>query len=366
MQTVLPVNLAERSYNIVIGWDLHRQVAEYLKPLGLSTKLLVVTNPTVGKLYLQTLLQSLKAGGYQVLVIEVPDSERAKTLEQVSELYNAMFDFGLDRNSGVLALGGGVVGDLTGFAAATYMRGVPFIQIPTTLLAQVDSSVGGKVAVNHPRGKNIIGAFYQPKLVLADINTLSTLKQRDVLSGLAEVIKSAIISDEAFFNWLKGNIAQVLALEKKALVYIVEASCRIKAEVVAADEVEQGLRAILNFGHTVGHALEMLTGYGSLRHGEAVAIGMVTEARIAEMLGLISTAERQQIKELIAAAGLPTVIPASLKPQQILAAMYKDKKVIDERLNLALIDRIGHGILFKDTAPEIIHEALIWAGGASE
>lgn len=366
MQTVLPVKLADRSYDIVIGSGLHRQVSEFLKPLGLSKKLLLVTNRKIAELYLSEVLKSLESGGYQAVVAEVPDGETAKSLEQAAKLYDTMFDFGLDRGSAVLALGGGVVGDLAGFAAATYMRGVPFIQLPTTLLAQVDSSVGGKVAVNHPRGKNIIGAFYQPRLVVTDINTLSTLDRRDVLSGLAEVIKTAVIKDADFFYWLKKHLSAVLALEKEALVYIVEASCRIKAEVVAADETEQGLRAILNYGHTVGHALETLAGYGTLRHGEAVAVGMAAEARIAEMLGLITAEVRQEITDLIASAALPTAVPAQLNSQQILASMYQDKKVLDSALNLALIDAIGRSVVVNDVSPEVVLSALNMAGAAHE
>ncbi|MCD5406323.1 MAG: 3-dehydroquinate synthase [Desulfotomaculum sp.] len=363
MTTVLSVNLAATGqsrtakYDIVIGTDLLPQTGAFLQPLNLGHKVLVITNSAVRKLHGKAVEESLRQSGYKVQVAEVPDSEEAKTPDQATKLYDVMFNAGMDRNSPVLALGGGVVGDLSGFVAATYMRGVPFVQIPTTLLAQVDSSVGGKVAVNHPQGKNIIGAFYQPKLVLTDTGTLNTLDQRDVLSGLAEVIKVAIIKDAVFFEWLENNTSRVLALEPAALKYVIETSCRIKALVVEADETEQGVRAILNYGHTVGHALETLAGYGAYRHGEAVAVGMAVEANISQKLGLIATNIAYRVKSLLAKFGLPVALPL-LDAQELISLMYKDKKVFNDTLTLALINNIGQAIIKQDVPEEIILQAI--------
>lgn len=363
LTTVLSVNLAATGqsrtakYDIVIGTDLLPQTGAFLQPLNLGHKVLVITNSAVRKLHGKAVEESLRQSGYKVQVAEVPDSEEAKTPDQATKLYDVMFNAGMDRNSPVLALGGGVVGDLSGFVAATYMRGVPFVQIPTTLLAQVDSSVGGKVAVNHPQGKNIIGAFYQPKLVLTDTGTLNTLDQRDVLSGLAEVIKVAIIKDAVFFEWLENNTSRVLALEPAALKYVIETSCRIKALVVEADETEQGVRAILNYGHTVGHALETLAGYGAYRHGEAVAVGMAVEANISQKLGLIATNIAYRVKSLLAKFGLPVALPL-LDAQELISLMYKDKKVFNDTLTLALINNIGQAIIKQDVPEEIILQAI--------
>ena len=363
LTTVLSVNLAATGqsrtakYDIVIGTDLLPQTGAFLQPLNLGHKVLVITNSAVRKLHGKAVEESLRQSGYKVQVAEVPDSEEPKTPDQATKLYDVMFNAGMDRNSPVLALGGGVVGDLSGFVAATYMRGVPFVQIPTTLLAQVDSSVGGKVAVNHPQGKNIIGAFYQPKLVLTDTGTLNTLDQRDVLSGLAEVIKVAIIKDAVFFEWLENNTSRVLALEPAALKYVIETSCRIKALVVEADETEQGVRAILNYGHTVGHALETLAGYGAYRHGEAVAVGMAVEANISQKLGLIATNIAYRVKSLLAKFGLPVALPL-LDAQELISLMYKDKKVFNDTLTLALINNIGQAIIKQDVPEEIILQAI--------
>lgn len=354
MKTTLPVMLGGRSYDIVIGTGLHRQVADFLKPLKLGKKVLVVTNPTVNQLYGETVTQSLAKGGYTVTVAEVPDSEGAKDLAQAAKLYDVMFDAALDRHCPVLALGGGVVGDLAGFVAATYMRGVPFVQVPTTLLAQVDSSVGGKVAVNHPQGKNIIGAFHQPRLVITDTNTLATLDKRDVLSGLAEVIKAAAIMDGEFFGWLEDNLHRVLALEPQALAHVIEISCAIKAKVVEADETEQGMRAILNYGHTIGHGVETLSGYGAFRHGEAVAMGMVAEALLAEKLGLLTSNDVSRLKALLVKAGLPWEIPRDIDASELIAAMYKDKKVLDGSLTFALIEGIGQAVIRRDVSEQVL------------
>lgn len=334
------------------------RLPELLAPLNLGHRVLIVSNKKINQLYGEKLLSRLKWAGYLPEVAEVPDGEQAKTLGEAEKLYDLMFKCHFDRRSSVLALGGGVVGDLAGFVAATYMRGVPFIQLPTTLLAQVDSSVGGKVAVNHPQGKNIIGAFYQPHLVVSDTATLTTLSSRDILSGLAEVIKSAIIQDASLFAWLEQNKEQVLNLEPNSLSHLIEACCWIKAKVVESDEKEQGVRAILNYGHTVGHALETLCGYGTYRHGEAVAIGMVVEAQIACHLQLISPEIVLKITRLIAGVGLPTLLPTELSPQDIIAAMYTDKKVYNGALTMALPCDIGQAMVQKNLPEQVVLEVL--------
>lgn len=358
----LSINLTNRHYDIVIGYGLLERLVELLAPLNLGQRVLIVTNSKVKQLYGIKLLHSLQQAGYRAMTVEVPDGEQAKTLAEAEKIYDLMFRHHFDRRCPVLALGGGVVGDLAGFVAATYMRGVPFIQLPTTLLAQVDSSVGGKVAVNHPRGKNIIGAFYQPQLVVTDTATLTTLSKRDLLSGLAETIKTAIIQDGALFTWLEQNKGPVLQLDATALGHLIEVCCSIKATVVEADEREQGIRAILNYGHTVGHALETLCGYGTYRHGEAVAIGMVVEAKIAEALQLISPQTVLKIERLIAALGLPTKLPRELTGEEIVAAMYSDKKVQGGKLTMALPTEIGHAVVHRNLPDRVVLEVLAAEG----
>ena len=347
------------SYDIIIGTELLSKTGDYLKKIkNLGKKVFLVTNDKVHSLYGNLVEESLKKAGYKVKTATVIDGEEAKSMQNAMKLYNAMFDVSIDRSCAVVALGGGVVGDLAGFVAATYMRGVPFIQLPTTLLAQVDSSVGGKVAVNHPMGKNIIGAFYQPKLVLTDVGVLSSLDKREILCGVAEVIKSAIIRDKTFFNWLLENSEKVLALNPEALQHVVKTSCKIKADVVEADETEKGLRAILNFGHTIAHALEAITKYGYYKHGEAVAIGMVVEANIAYMLGMIDKNEAEQIELIIKKFGLPTQMKKDIDTKELLNLMYKDKKVLDDTLTFALINRIGNAVIKRDVPEDIILKAL--------
>ncbi len=283
MHTV-KVNLGDRSYDIELGAGLD-QAGAHLKELGLGQKMALVTNPTIKKLYGRRIVDSLKAAGFLVMSVEVPDGEQYKNLDWANAIYTALLTNGFDRKSALVAFGGGVIGDLTGFAAATFMRGVPFVQVPTTLLAMVDSSVGGKTGVNHPMGKNMIGAFYQPKKVLMDLGVLKTLPREEFLSGMAEVIKYGVILDAGFFDYLERNRDRILSLEPDALTHIIKRSCEIKAEVVSKDEREGGLRAILNFGHTVGHAVETAEHY-TMRHGEAVAIGMVYASRLAHKTGL--------------------------------------------------------------------------------
>lgn len=351
------VDLGAKSYKIYIGENILSGVGEKIRHLVPGNQLLLVTNPTVRKIYGEPVMNSLKAAGYDVVVGEVPDGEQYKNPEMALKLYDTAFDARLDRQCGILALGGGVIGDLAGFIAATFMRGVHFIQVPTTLLAQVDSSVGGKVAVNHPRGKNIIGAFYQPRLVLSDIAVLRSLPEREFCAGMAEVIKYGIIWDGDFFSYLEHNRERIKAKETKALEHIVKASCFIKARVVEQDETEQGLRAILNLGHTFGHAFEALTHYQQYVHGEAVAIGMVTAARVAVNMGLLKANEAERIEALISAYGLPVNF-SSLSVDDIIAATHHDKKVQAGKVRFVIPDAVGQVKIMSEVPMQIIREVL--------
>ncbi|MCG8400925.1 MAG: 3-dehydroquinate synthase [Firmicutes bacterium] len=357
MKNVL-ISLGQRSYNIAIGSGILDRAGALLAELPLGKKALLVTNPAVGDLYAARVENSLAQAGFRVFRAQIPDGEQYKSLQSAATLYDRAFAAGLDRSCPVVALGGGVVGDLGGFAAATYMRGVPLVQIPTTLLAQVDSSVGGKVAVNHPRGKNIIGAFYQPVLVLSDTETLRTLAGREVRSGLAEVIKYGVIRDGRFFGWLEKNIGKVLALDPEALAHVVETSCRVKAAVVEEDETEQGTRAILNLGHTVGHAVESLTYYTDCNHGEAVAMGMATATRLAVQLGLCQAGEEKRVNELLHKAGLPLQIPGKLDPHEMIKAMARDKKAYGGEITFILPKTVGEVIIKNNISETDIVKAV--------
>lgn len=352
------IDLGPRSYYIYIGSGLLSRLGAYLQNIEVTRKALLVTNPVVGSLYGAAAAASLAGAGFQVVRAEIPDGEEYKNLDKAAELYDLAYAHGLDRRSPVVALGGGVIGDLAGFVAATYLRGVPFVQVPTTLLAQVDASVGGKVAVNHPRGKNIIGAFYQPRLVLADLDTLKTLHPREIRAGLAEVIKYGVIADRDFFGWLEENLERLLTLEPGPLARAVAASCRIKARVVQEDETEQGRRAILNFGHTVGHAIEALTGYTLYRHGEAVAVGMAVAVRLAVALGMLPEGEAARVVSLIRRAGLPLAIPAELTPDALLGSMRRDKKVLAGRLTFVVPVAIGQVEVVRDVGETVVRQVL--------
>lgn len=353
----LKVNLGNNSYNIYIGENTLAGIGNYVKELVLGTKILLVTNPTVNQLYGQLVEKSLQEAGFVVVTGLIPDGEEYKSLASAQKLYDIAFDSVLDRKCAVVALGGGVVGDLAGFVAATYMRGIPFIQVPTTLLAQVDSSVGGKVAVNHPRGKNIIGAFYQPKIVYTDTATLRTLPEQEFLAGMAEVIKYGVIKDNSFFAFLTDNYAKIRCLDGSAVTKIIKTSCTIKAWVVERDEKEENLRAILNYGHTFGHAYEALTGYRKYLHGEALAIGMISAALLAEKLGLIDATETLRIKNIIGKYDLPMDY-GSLNIEEIIGKMYHDKKVAGGRINFVLPESIGQVGIYNQVAENIIREAL--------
>lgn len=321
----ITVQLGPQSYSIAIDSGLLADVGQRCRGLELSGRAAVVTNPTVAALYAEAVMTSLAATGYQPLLIEIPDGEAYKTSQTLNLVYDRLIEAGFDRRCFIVALGGGVVGDLAGFAAATYLRGIPFVQLPTTLLAQVDSSVGGKTGIDHPRGKNLIGAFHQPRLVLADVAALTTLPEREYRAGLAEVIKYGVVLDRAFFELLEANIERLLARDQKLIVTVVTRCCALKAWVVEQDEHEAGLRAVLNYGHTLGHAFEALAGYAGLVHGEAVAIGMVLAAQLSEREGLCSVAERERIVALLHGLGLPTEAPA-VGRDELLAALSQDKK----------------------------------------
>jgi len=354
MQT-LTVDLGERSYPIHIGAGLLDR-AELLTPHIPGRQVLVVSNETVAPLYLDRLLKSL--GGLQVETVILPDGEQYKTLDTVDRIYTALLEHRFDRSCTLIALGGGVVGDITGFAAATYQRGVHFIQVPTTLLAQVDSSVGGKTGVNHPLGKNMIGAFHQPRCVIADTETLNTLDDRQLSAGVAEVIKYGLIRDAAFFDWLERHVPELLARDPEKLAWAIERSCRNKAEVVAADERESGNRALLNLGHTFGHAIEAAMGYGAWLHGEAVGTGMLMAADLSRRMDWIDDDELARIRTITALAHLPVHTPPEMDADEFLKWMAVDKKVQAGHLRLVLLTGIGSSVVSGDYDPERLRETL--------
>ena len=355
MQT-LKVELADRSYPIYIGRSLISN-AELILPHLKRKHVAVVTNTTVAPLYLETLTNTLQSAGVTVIPIVLPDGEAYKNSETLNLIYDALLQHRSERSTTLIALGGGVIGDLTGYAAATYLRGVPFIQIPTTLLSQVDSSVGGKTGINHPLGKNMIGAFYQPQLVLADIDTLQTLPAREFSAGMAEVIKYGLIRDAEFFDWLEANIEQLMALDEAAITEAIYRSCKNKADVVARDEHETGERALLNLGHTFGHAIENAMGYGVWLHGEAVGAGTMLAADLSQRMGWLSVAEVKRIYQLLTAARLPLDAP-KLGVEKYLNLMQLDKKVADGKIRLVLQQAIGKSVITSDYDAEKLKETL--------
>ncbi len=355
MQT-LTVDLGKRSYPIHIGPDLLAQphlIAEHLP----QPRVAVITNTTVAPLYLDGLVNGLAKVGVSALPVVLPDGEQYKNWETLNTLFDALLTHRCERKTTLIALGGGVIGDLTGFAAASYLRGVPFIQVPTTLLAQVDSSVGGKTGINHPLGKNMIGAFYQPQLVLADTSTLRTLPARELSAGLAEVIKYGLIYDAAFFSWLEANMDNLRALDETCIAHAIYRACEIKAEVVAQDERETGLRALLNLGHTFGHAIESGMGYGNWLHGEAVAAGTVLAADLSRRLGLLTASEVERIRTLYRWAGLPDTAP-DLGAESYKRYMGLDKKVEGGRIRFVLMRGIGSALLGSDVLDTDLNATL--------
>lgn len=353
MKTV-KVRLGSRSYEIRIGQGMLEEAGLLLEDLGFSGRAVIVTHPNLKKLYGGLLQDSLASRGFKTTVLEVPEGEEQKSLDTAGRLYEELTDAFAERTTPILALGGGVIGDLTGFVAATYLRGVPFIQVPTSLLAQVDSSIGGKVAVNHGALKNKIGAFYQPKMVIADIDVLKTV---DLTDGLAEAIKYGIILDAGFFNYLERNMDKIKSRDAKALETVVYRSARTKAAVVSQDEQDLGLRAILNYGHTVGHAVETVSDFG-VSHGQAVAIGMVAAARISNRMGLLSSDNVVRIRELIKSAGLPVELPL-LEVARLMHAMKHDKKVLQGRVRFILPQTIGEVTISDKLTPSLVEQVLL-------
>jgi 3-dehydroquinate synthase len=340
------VPLGDRSYSILIAGNSLSDIGRQLGELNFPRRLAVISNEKISRLYGNQVKSALESTGCSILEINLPDGEEFKTLKTLELIYDALIEANFDRGTGLIALGGGVIGDVVGFAAATFLRGVPFVQIPTTLLAQVDSSVGGKTAVNHPLGKNLIGAFYQPSLVLIDVETLKTLESREIAAGFAEVVKYGVIRDYEFFCWLEKNVSELTNLNKKALISAIKRSCQIKSDIVEVDEREGSIRAFLNYGHTFGHAIEALAGYGEWKHGEAIAVGMVVAANISQRQGLCSQNDVQRITNLLQAFKLPTE-PPDFPLKEYLAAMQRDKKVKQGTLSLVLNQGIGEVVLQK-------------------
>lgn len=357
MKTIT-VNLGDRSYPIIIGTNILNTIGGYLKGKEGCNRSLIVTNPEIGKFYGDTVRESISNESFCTEILTVPEGEKYKTLQTASSLYDFLIKYNYARETIIVALGGGVIGDLTGFVAATYMRGVPFVQVPTSLLAMVDSSVGGKVAVNHPLSKNIIGSFYQPKLVLADIECLKTLPDEELRAGFAEVIKYGMIWDEEFFDFISENIEEIFSLDTNVLEQVVRRSCEIKAKVVEEDEREFEIRTILNYGHTIGHAIESLTNYRIYKHGEAIAIGMVVAARISQYLEMLDEDSVNKQLYLIKKSLLPSIIPPNLDTQDIIERLKKDKKVKGGKVRFVLPEKIGKVVVKNDVDGEIIAKAI--------
>ncbi len=352
------VALGGRSYPIRIGSGLIRRAGKLLSASGLHGTAVIITDRTVARLYLPAVQRSLSAAGIEVRSIILPSGEKVKQQRTVESIYTRLLQWNIDRTASLIALGGGVIGDCAGFVAATYLRGIPFFQIPTTLLAQVDSSIGGKVGINHPLGKNMIGAFYQPKAVLIDTDVLSTLPKRELICGLGEVIKYGMIVDERFFRMVEKNAEKILLRDAGLLSRSIERSCRIKAAVVAQDEKEEHLRAILNFGHTVGHALELAGKFSALRHGEAVLYGLLAETFIARKMNRVSFDDLERLESLIQRIPLPSLAPLRLSAGALITAMQKDKKSQRGVIRMVLPRRIGEVTLPVEVPVRFIHSAI--------
>ncbi len=351
----LTVDLGERSYPIYIGQDLLGQT-QYVVPHVKAKQVMIVTNETIAPLYLEKTLAAFSE--FNTASVILPDGEEYKNLEVLNQIFDSLLKKHCDRQVTLVALGGGVVGDMTGFAAASYQRGVPFIQIPTTLLAQVDSSVGGKTGVNHALGKNMIGAFHQPQCVVIDTNTLNTLEDRQLKAGAAEVIKYGLINDPEFFSWLETNIQALLSRDPQALSYAIACSCQDKADIVSLDEKEAGMRALLNLGHTFGHAIETAMNYTGCLHGEGVSIGMCLAAKLSQKMGWITSKTADQIIRLIEVTGLPSQIPPNLNAEQLLTLMQIDKKVQAGRIRFVLLKAIGKTVVTDDYDPIALKNVL--------
>ena len=358
MMQRVDVELGERSYSLVIGSGIVDEIRAFVRQAEYSPHGMIVTDTNIAPLCAGQIAALLADAGVQAEIATIPAGESSKSLMQANELFTRAIELGLDRRSPIIALGGGVVGDLAGFVAATYMRGVPFIQVPTSLLAQVDSSVGGKVAVNHPLGKNLIGAFYQPDAVFMELDFLKTLPAREIATGLGEIIKYGIIYDADFFAWLERHRTEVLALEPAAVAHMIARSCEIKADVVRQDEREGGLRRILNFGHTIAHAIEKETGYARYRHGEAVAIGMAGAADISVQMGILPDVDRVRMNELSSAMGLPLSVDG-VTADAMYEDLFHDKKTVGGRIHWVLADSIGKVSVHSDVPEEMVRKTLL-------
>ncbi|MGF1713437.1 3-dehydroquinate synthase [Photobacterium chitinilyticum] len=352
------VNLGDRSYPISIGAELFNDPALFSSAISAGRRVVVVSNETVAPLYAETVMATIRKLQCDVALLSLPDGEQYKTLETFNQIMTFLLEGNYGRDVVIVALGGGVIGDVVGFAAASYQRGVDFIQVPTTLLSQVDSSVGGKTAVNHPLGKNMVGAFYQPKAVVVDNQCLKTLPDREFAAGMAEVIKYGIIADNDFFVWLEQNLEKLQALDNDALCYAIGRCCQLKADVVAADEKESGVRALLNLGHTFGHAIEAEMGYGNWLHGEAVSAGTVQAAQTAYLHGLLSLDDVQRVTRLLERANLPVKAPASMDFDCYMKHMMRDKKVLSGQLRLVLPTSIGSAAVVADVPHDILRRVI--------
>lgn len=349
------VDLGARSYPVLVGADIVSLLGPKLHALGLRGRCVVVTSRAIGGLYAEATVDSLRSAGLDAAVVQVPDGEEHKNLEGLSRIYDAILAAGIDRRSVLIALGGGVIGDMTGFAAASILRGIAVVQVPTTLLAQVDAAIGGKTAIDHARGKNLIGAFHQPRLVLADVAMLTTLPPREFAAGMAEVVKYGALGDPALFDGIETHLPALLALDRALLVRVVAACARQKAQVVSADEREEtGLRAVLNFGHTIGHAVETVTGYRQFLHGEAVAIGMVAAARISHRIGCCEPGVGDRLEAVLRRIGLPVALPAAIDPRELERTMASDKKSIGGRIRFIALEAIGRTRMVELTPAEIV------------
>lgn len=359
----ITVSLAQKSYPIHIGQGLLDEIGRFLTEVDFPKQVALVSNPIVAELYALHMVRRLSEQGFRPCLIVVPDGEDAKNLHVLQTIYDQLIENRFDRGCGLLAVGGGVIGDMAGFVAATFLRGIPYVQVPTTLLAQVDSSVGGKTAVNHHYGKNLIGAFYQPEMVVIDIETLSSLDSREISAGLAEVVKYGVIRDADFFSWLEQHRNLLSKRDPEALIYAIKKSCQIKADIVEVDEREGSVRAYLNFGHTFGHAIENLAGYGTWKHGEAVAVGMVVAAKIARLKNLCSEQDIERLEVLLQALGLP-ITPPQFAIDDYVAAIQRDKKVKQGTLTLVLNKSIGDVALVKVTDLKELFSNVLTLKGA--
>jgi 3-dehydroquinate synthase len=353
----LSIDLGQRSYDILIGTNLIEQTGRLIAEVLFPSQVIVLTHPSIKALYGEQLDSALSSVGMKPHWIEIPEGESSKSLAQAGEIFDRLFELNCDRKSLLVALGGGVIGDLTGFIAAVWLRGLPFVQIPTTLLSQVDSSVGGKTAINHPQGKNLIGAFYQPQRVIIDLDTLKTLPVNEFKAGLAEVVKYGVIEDPDFFEFLENNSAAILAQDPQCLQRIVQTSCTVKGQVVEKDETESNHRMILNYGHTIGHAVEALTHYTDFLHGEAVSIGMVYAARLSRNLGKCDPGVPDRIQALLEKLGLPTALP-KLDADAIVESMTHDKKAVQKKIRFVLVTQIGKVEIVDDIPPNELKKVL--------